>query len=174
MRPPDTEEGLRLARWQITEWFEWRNSGLLWSSETDFQSSIPFCGEDNYLRRVLNIEVPAEFKFPVVDYHALKERERLKNSKECDHEMLLDDSESGISDTSMTYFIVLVCKKCGQSEILGGAIMDWKQYQRYRSKGIPGAEAEEGEEYRVDDNLSDWRYSDNANSDDASRGGVNC
>ncbi len=67
MRPPNNKEGLKIARWQLTEWFEWRNSGL-WSSETDFQTSIPFSGEDEYLRRVLDIEIPAEFTSPDLDY----------------------------------------------------------------------------------------------------------
>ena len=80
MRPPGTEEGLKLARWKITEWFEWRTHSDLWSSESDFDSSLPFLGEDDYLRRLLDIDAPTEFdsSLPIVDYRALKEKEAMR------------------------------------------------------------------------------------------------
>ena len=80
MRPPETEEGLKIARWQLTEWFEWRTHSDLWTSQSHFDSSLPFLGEDDYLRRLLDIDPSTEFdsSLPIVDYRELKEKEALR------------------------------------------------------------------------------------------------
>jgi len=59
------------------------------------------------------------------------------------HDWLLNEGD--ISDSSMSFTVDLVCRNCGRQESFYGAIMDWKQHERWKSGEVPGEPAKEDE-----------------------------
>lgn len=62
------------------------------------------------------------------------------------HKWLLDPDEYSISDTSMSFYLQLVCENCREIAYFSGDIMDWKQSERFKKAQPPGPAATEEDE----------------------------
>ena len=62
------------------------------------------------------------------------------------HDWLLHEEDTMINDTAMSFTVSLVCRNWGREESFYGAIMDWKQNERWKAGEVPGEAAGAGDE----------------------------